>query len=145
MGQWGIVMPQLPLAFFEKKNKKNNKNNVCHYLSQYRASYSIFFFSLLISATHVFSLQLFPTQLLSLLSFLLFSFHSLDFCSSQVSVSHTLASQTQKLELSHQLPSFLFQTLIPPNKNYFFPLHLKISGSHLIIFLFFFALSQIAT
>ena len=85
-----------------------------------------FFFSVLISATHVFS-----SPLLLLLSFLHFI--------PQISAflkSHTLASQTElKTQSSlisqsaRQLPPFFFQTLIPPNKEQFFPLNLRLSLS----------------
>ena len=70
-----------------------------------------------------------------LLSYSYFSY--LDFCS-----SHLSDSVTQSL-ISHQPPSFFFQTLISPNKHLCFPFNLRISGSHLTIFLFSFALSHI--
>ena len=113
MGQWGTVMPQLPLAFFEKKilkknaawvshslplaffEKKNNKNNVCHYLSQYRASYSIFFFSFDLSHTCLFPLVVsHSATLFTLISPLQLSLFRLLLLSS-LSVSHSCLSDSE--------------------------------------------------
>ena len=89
----------------------------------------IVFFSLFISATDVFSLELSP---ISLLLFLLF----------RLLLLSPFRLRIQSL-ISHQPPSFFFQNLIPPNKHLCFPLNLRILGSHLTIFLFSFALSHI--
>ena len=81
----------------------------------------------MISATNVFSP---PTQLLSFLIFTL-------------QTSTTLKTP----ELSHhssarQLPSFLFQTLIWPNKHQFFPFNLRLSPNHFSL-LFLLSISHI--
>ena len=96
--------------------------------ARYICVYIYIYIYIFISATHVFSLVLSPTQLLSFLLFRL--------------LLSPLRLRTQSL-ISHQPPSFFFQTLIPLNKHQCFPLNLKILGSHLTIFLFFFALSHI--
>ena len=69
----------------------------------------------MISATNVFSP---PTQLLSFLIFTL-------------QTSTTLKTpELSHHSLARQLPSFLFQTLIPPNKHQFFPLNLRLSPNN---------------
>ena len=115
----------LPLAFFEKNKKchtshcltpcvfwkKKKKNDTIlslfeslmeSLLSCARYICVCVYIYIFISATHVFSLVLSPTQLLSFLLFRL--------------LLSPLRLRTQSL-ISHQPPSFFFQTLIPLNKH----------------------------
>ena len=84
------------LRFLKKKIKKNNKNNVCHYLSQYRASYSIFFFfSFDLSHTCLFPLVVsHSATLFTLISPLQLSLFRLLLLSS-LSVSHSCLSDSE--------------------------------------------------